>query len=391
MRKQSRFIRFVCFITLLGVLFPVVFLRGEESFPIPKGLESEVLFWRTVFGTYGDNQVILHDERFLNVIYEVIDFSGLRARQQLSDSAKRKIREQEINRTVRNISASLKQLASGPESADLTGEKQYYWKLFKGDKEELKEAAGRIRVQPGQRDHLARAIAKSAPWMGDIEAIFTAENLPKELTALMFVESMFNPRAISNVGASGVWQFMPETGRSYVSINDFWDDRNDALNASHGAARFLKDLYGHTGDWALAVNAYHSGVGRILKAVKVLGTKDIAEVVHNFDDPGYGFYSRNYVPEFLAVAYLYRNRNDYFGSANIGDNRQYDIVRTADFVILPEIAGRFGIEMDVLQKLNTALKDEVLTGNLPLPPHYPLKVPKGTGYSLAVAIGSGSF
>lgn len=379
--------KFVTLILLLLLSCPLS-SRGADSFSIPDGLEDEVRFWRSIFGAYGDNQVLFHDEKFLNAVYEVIDFSGLEARRNLGDSAKQKIRETEVNRTKKRIAATLKHLAADRPHADQTDEERYYWKLFKGDKEELKEAAGRIRVQPGQRDRLARAIAKSAPWMGDIEAIFSDAGIPKELTALMFVESMFNPRAVSDVGASGLWQFMPETGRSYVSINNFWDDRNDALKASFGAARFLKDLYTKTGDWALAVNAYHSGLGRILKAVETLGTKEIASVIHHFDDPGYGFYSRNYVPEFLAVVYLYRNRDEYFGAGSVADDRQYDIVKTSDFVILPEIAGRFGISLAALRKLNTALKDEVLSGELPLPPHYPLKVPKGTGYPLAVAVGS---
>ena len=111
-------------------------------------------------------------------------------------------------------------------------------------------------------------------------------------------------------------------------------------------------------------------------------------VIHHFKDPGYGFYSRNYVPQFLAIASLYRNRAEHFGLMPDKDDRLYDIVTTSDFVILPEIANRFGIDLNVLRKLNTALKEEVLRGDLPLPPQYPLRVPKGRGYSLAVAVGS---
>lgn len=366
-----------------------VYSRGVESFPVPEGLEDEVLFWKTVFGTYNSDQVILHDERFLNVIYEVIDFSGLRARERLSPAAKREIRQTEIERSRRRIAASLERLHAGAREEDLTDEEKYYRKLFAAidDPGRFRSASIRIRAQPGQKDHLARALAKAAPWMGDIEAIFSEKNLPTELTALMFVESMFDPRAVSDVGASGLWQFMPDTGQFYVSMNDFWDNRNDALTASAGAASFLADLYRRTGDWLLAVNAYHSGVERILKGVAALGTKKIARLVEDFNEPGYGFYSRNYVPEFLAVVQLTRDREDNFGHVPEADDRRYDIVKTSDFVILPTIADRFGISTDVLRKLNTSLKEEVLTGDLPLPPYYPLKVPKGTGYPLSIAIG----
>lgn len=364
--------------------------QGRDAFAVPDGLEDEVRFWRTVFGTYGGNQVIFYDEEHLNVIYEVVDFSGLNSRKNLNSTAKRAARQAEINRTQRKIANALRTIASGAKASALTDEQRYYQKLFEGssDPNRFRAAAGRIRVQVGQKDNLRRAITKAAPWMGDIEAIFEKNGVPKELTALMFIESMFNPRAISDVGASGVWQFMPETGRSYVSMNDFWDDRNDTINASLGAARFLKDLHNQTGDWPLAINAYNSGLGRINSAVRQLGTKKIATIVHRFKGPGYGFYSRNYVAEFYAVVGLYRNREDFFGAQTESDDRQYDIVQTADFVVLPKIIDRFGISLNDLRRLNTALSEKVLTGQLPLPPHYPLKVPRGTGYYLAVVVGS---
>ncbi len=377
------------FLILLCVASSSAFSRPSESFSVPEGLEDEIRFWRTVFGTYGDNQVVFYDERFLNVIYEVNDFSGLAARQDLTSQVKQKIRQKEIQRTLHRIAASLKRLAHGIPRDELTDEERYYRKLFKDieDPDRFEKASNRILVMQGQKDRLQRAIAKSIAWMGDIESIFEENDVPKELTALMFIESMFNPLAISNVGASGVWQFMPATGRDYVSINKFWDDRNDILNASAGAARFLKDLYSQTGDWALAVNSYHSGLGRILNAVKTLGTKKIAFIIHNFQDPAYAFYSRNYVPEFYAVVSLLQNKDAFFGPIVEKDDRQYDIVQTSSFINLPKIAARFGIPLNVLRKLNTALKEGVLDGNLPLPPHYPLRVPKGTGYYLANAVG----
>ncbi len=383
-------IRTAFFLILLCASASPAFSSPPGSFSEPQGLEDEIRFWRTLFGTYGNNQIIFYDERHLNVIYEVNDFRGLAARKDLTQEVKQQIRQKEINRTINKIAASLNRLERGEPDGALTDEERYYRKLFDGidGPNRFQNAIARIRAQPGQRDRLRKAIEKSVAWMGDIESIFESNGVPKELTALMFIESMFNPLALSNVGASGVWQFMPETGRSYVSINNFWDDRNDILNASVGAARFLKDLYDQTGDWALAVNSYHSGLGRILNAVKTLGTRDIATIIHNFQDPAYAYYSRNYVPEFYAMVSLLKNKDAYFGPISDKDDRQYDIVNTSTFISLPKITARFGINMDVLRKLNTALKNEVLTGQLPLPPHYPLRVPKGTGYYIAATFGS---
>jgi len=382
-------IQIIFFLVLLCVASTSVFSSSPEPFSVPEGIENEVSFWRAIFGTYGKSQVVFYDERYLNVIYEVNDFSGLNARTDLTSKAKRTIRQKEIRGTINRISASLKRLKKIIPTASLTEKELYYQKLFDSidNPNKLLNASNRIRVQTGQRDRLKKAITMSIDWMGDIESIFEKNNVPKELTALMFIESMFNPRAISNVGASGIWQFMPKTGRDYISINKFWDDRNDILKASDGAARFLKDLYNKTEDWPLAINSYHSGLGRISKAIKQLDTKDIAVIIHNFKDPAYRFYSRNYVPEFFAMVSVLKNKDAYFDSIDKKNNRQYDIVQTSDFIVLPQVADRFGISLKELRKLNTALKKNVFNGKLPLPPKYPLRVPKGTGHLFATSVG----
>ncbi|MBI2340266.1 MAG: hypothetical protein HYU99_07880, partial [Deltaproteobacteria bacterium] len=100
-------------------------------------------------------------------------------------------------------------------------------------------------------------------------------------------------------------------------------------------------------------------------------------------------YSRNYFPEFLAVVDLYKNRSAYFGFDDNGSANapRYDIVKTGDFVNLPEVMSRFAVEKSSLKRLNPSLTEAVLEGELPLPPYYPLKVPRGLGYYLAGSVG----
>lgn len=384
---------FFCVIILLDFIL----LRPSVASTFPhsdaEALSDEVRFWKTVFGTYDRRQIILHDARNLNVIYRVLDFSKVHARKDLTPEQKKEIVRDQIENARMKITVALEHLAVGTAPETLTDEERYYQKMFVTANHdprfairEYAKAQQRIRIQAGQRSNLAEAVAKSLQYMGDIEAIFESYGLPVELTALMFMESMFNPKALSEVGASGLWQFMPDVGKEYLPMNSFWDGRNDPIHASDGAARFLGDLYDKTNDWALAINAYHSGLGRLRQAVKKLGTRDIAVIIHEFDDPAYGFYSRNYYPEFLAVVDIYKNRERY-GIVSGKTLQQYDIVRTSDFVNLPEIAGRFAVDMKILRKLNTAISNEVFRGELPLPPDYPLRVPKGTGYYWATAIG----
>ncbi|MBI5299990.1 MAG: lytic transglycosylase domain-containing protein [Deltaproteobacteria bacterium] len=366
-----------------------------KHFPSPPSLSDEVRFWKTVFGTYDRRQVLLHDDKCLNVLYQVLDFSKIGERKDLSPKQKEEIIRTQVVNVREKITVSLEHLAQGVQQEKLTPEEKYYEKMFlscslrlkKPLSAEYREAQNRIRVQVGQRSNLQSAIAKSTQTLGDIEAVFESYGLPGELTALMFIESMFNPKALSEIGASGLWQFMPKIGKEYVPMNSFWDGRNDPIHASDGAARLLKDLHRRTGDWGLAVNSYHSGLGRIEKAWKKLKTKDIAVIIHEYDDPAYGFWSRNYYPEFLAVAEILKWQKETFGTPENDLLEQYDIVKTPDFLNLPEMAGRLAIDMKALRRLNPAIRSEVFNGGLPLPPGYPLKVPKGMGYPVALATG----
>lgn len=374
---------------LMLVFLPVSVFAASGVFPFPAGLADEVRFWKMIFGTYTYAQIILHDSRHAGIIYEVMDFTKLNRQRDLSREEKSRIRKEKVRQRVDEISQLLQELAN-----DLPPEKQspaqrYYKNLFReiDEPDKFQKAAQRIHIQAGQKENFKEAISKSKAWIGDMQSIFEKEGLPKELIGLVFVESMFNPQAVSAVGASGLWQLMPETGKNYLPINAFWDSRNDPLHSSWGAASFFKDLYRQTRDWALAVNAYHTGPARIRKAVKQLGTRDISVIIERFEDPQYAFYSRNYYPQFLAVNEIYQHQEEYLGELPEGNLPSYDIVITKDFAVLPEVMHRFAMNPASLRALNTTLSSEVWSGELPLPPHFPLKVPKGFGYYIAQAIG----
>ena len=104
---------------------------------------------------------------------------------------------------------------------------------------------------------------------------FEAEGVPAELLAVGWVESRFNPRALSPKGARGAWQFMPETARRYgLEVRDSRDDRTDLALSTRAAARHLADLYRRFGDWPLALAAYNAGAERVEAATTRAGTRD---------------------------------------------------------------------------------------------------------------------
>lgn len=104
---------------------------------------------------------------------------------------------------------------------------------------------------------------------------FEAEGVPLELLAVGWVESRFDPQALSPKGARGIWQFMPETARLYgLRVGNGHDDRTNLTLSTRAAARHLADLYRQFGDWPLALAAYNAGAERIDAAVTRAGTRD---------------------------------------------------------------------------------------------------------------------
>ena len=129
--------------------------------------------------------------------------------------------------------------------------------------------------------------------------ILVEERVPVELLSVAYVESGFNPMALSPKGARGIWQFMPATARRYgLAVNGDVDHRTHPEHATRAAARYLRDLYGQFGDWKLALAAYNSGEGRVWGVIRRTGIRDFDEMSRRGLLPAE---TRNYVPSVLAI------------------------------------------------------------------------------------------
>lgn len=148
---------------------------------------------------------------------------------------------------------------------------------------------------------ISKIIGLSAYYFPLFEAKLKQYGLPKELKYLAVVESNLNPRAVSNAGAKGLWQFMPATGKEYGLYSDSNIDLfYDPVASSDAAARYLKELYDEFEDWNLAISAYNCGQGKIRSLIQKHKTKNYWKL-----RPYMPKETQAYIPTFIAINYIF--------------------------------------------------------------------------------------
>ena len=197
-------------------------------------------------------------------------------------------------------------------------------------------------------------------YMPIFEEALEAYGLPLELKYLPIIESALNPKAVSRVGATGLWQFMLVTGKQYgLEVNSLVDERRDPVKASYAAAHYLSDLYKIFGDWSLVIASYNCGPGNINKAIhRAGGVKDYWHIY-----PYLPRETRGYVPAFIAANYIMT----YYSDHNICALRtqlptQTDTVVVNRNVHLSQIADVLGIDINVLRTLNPEYRRDIVPG-----------------------------
>jgi membrane-bound lytic murein transglycosylase D len=145
-----------------------------------------------------------------------------------------------------------------------------------------------------------RLLGRSELYFPIIDRELETRNLPNELKLLAIVESGLNPGVHSRVGAVGMWQFMKRTGQHYgLEINYMVDQRKDPVSSTKAALEYLEDLYNRFGNWTLAIAAYNCGPGTINSAIRKANSRNYWDLQKYLPRE-----TRNYVPKFIAAAYL---------------------------------------------------------------------------------------
>lgn len=203
------------------------------------------------------------------------------------------------------------------------------------------------------RSYFDRVVNRSRPYMYHIANEVKKRNMPAEAALLPFIESAFVTKAKSHVGASGLWQFMPATGRHYgLEKTPVYDGRHDVYAATDAALNYLQYLYGLFGDWPLAFAAYNWGEGNVGRAVNRARAQGLEPTYENLRMPDE---TRNYVPKLLAVRNIIANPQSFGISIGDIDNKPYFQAVEPDRPIDNEAIARLaGITQSELLALNPA-------------------------------------
>ncbi len=279
------YIPFVAKAEALRLWSPPFFIENEVDFSTPKGLEEEVQFWIKIYTQYTTQQGVFHISGDITNILGEIDVSPIYLNKEWGPIRKEKEAEKMIRIEKNKIAKKMN----------------------------IKNVK-KIRLQMGLKDRMQTALFQSGAYLPMMEQVFKKHNLPLALTRIVFVESSFNVKAQSKVGASGLWQIMPIIGKKFKYIKPHSDQRNHPEYATELAAKILKQNFQILKSWPLAVTSYNFGVGSMLKVkrkMKNFSDKDLfnSKELNKF----IGFASRNFYATFLAALYVENHANIYFG------------------------------------------------------------------------------
>lgn len=345
---------------------------ADGPFPARAALSVEVGFWQQVFASWGMDQAALHDNRYLGLVYDVIPLPGGLVPDWTDDQrlVARAHREQ-LESRLRVLESKLRGgLPLEPDEERL--------------RDRIAAAAGagaiagaseRVRVQRGMRERFRRGLEISGRYDALFREIFRAHGVPEDLAFLPHVESSFQAAARSSAGALGVWQFTRPAARLYMKLDRAVDERLDPVAAAEGAAKYLRDAHAKLGDWGLAITSYNHGVGGMLAAAEAHGA-DIERIVRQYNGKLFGFASRNFYAEFLAVREIASNPARFFPEGiRYEAPLAHERVTLARATSIAALAKRFGTSVRAFAEVNPAFSRHAIAGKVAIPAGVKVWVP----------------
>ncbi len=352
--------------------------RIGADFKVPSPLKKRTAFWFDIYSKYGQYEHVIHHIRYPWIVYKVVDGNSIIK----SGKGPLWLRRKKVNDLVREerlrIRKALKRLAG----------KRSYKKLSKTERRLVKAlqrlpgkrrsvyrfASKTVRSQLGQKDFFIAGLRRSSKYLPIMEKEFKKIGLPLELTRMPFVESSFNESAESKVGASGIWQIMPRTGRAYSIVNKYIDERNSPLKATVIAGKVLKSYKRALKKWPLAITSYNHGIGNIRKAIKAARSTDISTIIKRYHQGEFKFASSNFYAGFLAALHAEKYQDALFKNVVKEPLLDFVEVHLGQRIRVKRLLKISGLSQQELLNYNLDLK-MAIRKNSRLPKGYRLHLP----------------
>jgi membrane-bound lytic murein transglycosylase D len=360
----------------------------SNTFNVPDRLKPRVLFWANIYANYPISTAVIHDKSDPAIIYDVLDLSYIFNDKRLNTAGQ----ESRFNQLVSDKKKEIRQILKG--LADAKNPKNFFAKTNEEKKikhivthnmkkeSDIQNAWKNIRVQTGQKDNIVDGLKNSFKYLPIIEDIFKENGLPWELTRLPFVESSFNLKANSKVGAIGIWQIMGDTGKNFMETKPIYDERYSPFKASAVAAALLKENYDSLKSWPLAITAYNHGPAGLKKASKQLRTKDIVTIISGYKGKNFGFASQNFYSEFLAALYITVYYEKIFGHIEKGHPLSFYYVNIEKDIGVKDLSDVSGLSIAELASYNPEFSNKMLKGEIPIKKGRKVKLPPRASYKV---------
>jgi membrane-bound lytic murein transglycosylase D len=354
--------------------------RLPNDFKIPKEMEKRIGFWLDIYTKYSSRFVLIHDQSRPWIIYKVVDTRDIFSRSgnvYTKDANQRRFISQareQVRKTLIALSKKKNYLNLSEEESkvsalleEVSGKRQ---KVFR-------TALLNMREQRGQKNFYKSGLISGAKYLSEMEEIFAKYDLPVELVRLPLVESSFNEEAQSKVGASGIWQFMPGTGRKYLGMSRNTDERNSPIKATEAAAKLFRSNHQLLKTWPLTITAYNHGASGLLRARRKLKTEDLNVIINSYKSRSFSFASQNFFSEFMAALYAERYQEEIFGSLIKSSPLAADTLRLRKSMRVKDIADISGVTLEEIKLHNPDLRKQIISRNPYLPMGYKIRLPLG--------------
>ena len=292
---MAKYIFILCILLAGPAEGGLLFGYSKKQLPTPSGLKKDVRFWESVFSDYGPNECLVHDSKNPSVVFYVAKVPSRGGKRQ----------KRAIKGAIKKVKNVLYRLA---KKKKLT--RRWQRKMAKKIPREFRSkryyraAAKRLRCQRGVARQFKKSLKRSQKYLAMIKKEIKKQKLPMDLAYLPHLESGYNNKARSKVGALGLWQIMPQTARGALKMTRYRDERVHVVKATRFALKTLKRNYKKTKSWPLAVTAYNYGINGVVRAIKKHKTKDYMKIRKKHRTRIFRFAAKNFYPSFLAVRNL---------------------------------------------------------------------------------------